>query len=133
MTTIITQNRTNILNSEAIECISAEPMNVGSGIEIWAHTLNGADILIGTYADKKNAEKVMTYISFCLTDDGKAVIIPSEEVVANDKKITADFIGKIMDEIIKKGPAESGVKVQKVKIDPKLKEILENLKGGEDK
>lgn len=128
MTTIITQNRQHIVTAEVIERISVEKSNEGN--EIVAYTINGAEISLGIYKKAENAAKVMTYLAFCIADDGKSVVVPTEEVVSNDKKIAADFIGKIMEDIIKKGPP-AGVKVEKVAIDPNLKEFLEKLKGGD--
>lgn len=128
MTTIITQNRQHIITAEVIERISVEKSNEGN--EIVAHTINGVEISLGIYKKAENAAKVMTYLSFCITDDGKTVVVPTEEVVSNDKKIATDFIGKVMEDIIKKGPP-AGVKVEKVTIDPNLKEFLEKLKGGD--
>lgn len=128
MTTIITQNRQHIVTAEVIERISVEKSNEGN--EIVAYTINGVEISLGIYKKSENAAKVMTYLSFCITDDGKTVVVPTEEVVSNDKKIAADFIGKVMEDIIKKGPP-AGVKVEKVTIDPNLKEFIEKLKGGD--
>lgn len=128
MTTIITQNRQHIVTAEVIERISVEKSNEGN--EIVAYTINGVEISLGIYKKVENAAKVMTYLSFCITDDGKTVVVPTEEVVSNDKKIAADFIGKVMEDIIKKGPP-AGVKVEKVTIDPNLKEFIEKLKGGD--
>ena len=128
MTTIITQNRQHIVTAEVIERISVEKSNEGN--EIVAHTINGVEISLGIYKKAENAAKVMTYLSLCITDDGKTVVVPTEEVVSNDKKIATDFIGKAMEDIIKKGPP-AGVKVEKVTIDPNLKEFLEKLKGGD--
>lgn len=128
MTTIITQNRQHIVTAEVIERISVEKSNEGN--EIVAYTINGVEISLGIYKKSENAAKVMTYLSFCITDDGKTVVVPTEEAVSNDKKIAADFIGKVMEDIIKKGPP-AGVKVEKVTIDPNLKEFIEKLKGGD--
>ena len=128
MTTIITQNRQHIVTAEVIERISVEKSNEGN--EIVAYTINGVEISLGIYKKVENAAKVMTYLSFCITDDGKTVVVPTEEVVSNDKKIAADFIGKVMEDIIKKGPP-AGVNVEKVTIDPNLKEFIEKLKGGD--
>lgn len=128
MTTIITQNRQHIVTAEVVERISVEKSNEGN--EIVAYTINGAEISLGIYKKAKNAAKVMTYLSFCITDDRKSVVVPTEEVVSNDKKIVSDFIGKVMEDIIEKGPP-TGVKAEKVTINPNLKEFLEKLKGGD--
>lgn len=131
MTTIISQDKKSIINSEAIERITAEPMKTDNGVGIWVHTLNGADILVGTFNNTKNADKVMTYIAFALTASDKATVIPSNATVENDKEIAGKFIGKAIEDILKKKNPTAEIKVEEVSIDPKIKEFLENLKGGE--
>lgn len=131
MTTIISQDRKNLINSEAIERITAEPMKMGNGVGIWVHTLNGADILVGTFGNTKNADKVMTYIAFALTASDKATVIPSNATVENDKEIAGKFISEAIADILKKKKPTAEIKIEEVSIDPKIKEMLENMKGGE--
>lgn len=131
MTTIISQDRKNIINSEAIERITAEPMKTGDGVGVWVHTLNGADIIVGTFSNAKNADKVMTYIAFALTASDKATVIPSNATVENDKEIAGKFIGEAITDILKKKKPTAEIKIEEVSIDPKIKEFLEKLKGGE--
>lgn len=123
MTSILTQDRKNIISAEALERISVD------GAEVYAHTLGGAVITIGKYEKAESLSKVMTYIAFSLASStdkgGKTIVMPSENVVLNDKAIAENYI-KAMLEKKQQGQAT-------VDLSPELKEFLEKMKGGDSK
>ena len=59
-------------------------------------------------------------------DGGKTVIIPSEEVVSNDKDIVAQILKTVREK-------NAGAGVTLVEIAPELKDYLDGLKGGDGK
>ena len=125
MVTILTQDRKSILNVETVDRIYVD------GGTIYAQGLGGTVTEVGRYEKPANIVKVMNYIAFSLAsaakDGGKTVIIPSEEVVSNDKDIAERYIKAFME---KKGEtAFAGT----VELSPELKGFLEKLKGGDGK
>ena len=72
----------------------------------------------------------MNYIAFSLAsaakDGGKTVVIPSEEIVSNDK----DIVAKIL-KAVREKKADAGITL--VEIAPELKDYLDGLKGGDGK
>jgi len=125
MTCILTQDRQNIINADSVERIS-----VDAGV-ISAHTLGGAVITIGTYKKPESVTKVMNYIAFSLASSeekgGKTIVMPSEEVVGNDKAIAENFIKAML------AKKAEGQPTATVDLSPELKEFLEKMKGGDGK
>ena len=110
MIIILSQDRKNILNADAVERIYVD------GNTIYAATLGGGVTELGKYEKDENVAKVMIYISFSIgsaKDGGKMVVIPSEDTVSNEKEIVAKVIG--------------------AEIAPELKAYLDKKRGGEGK
>lgn len=124
MVTILTQDRKSILNVETVDRIYVD------GGTIYAQGLGGTVTEVGRYEKPANIVKVMNYIAFSLAsaakDGGKTVIIPSEEVVSNDKGIVAQII-----KAVREKKADAGITL--VEIAPELKDYLDGLKGGDGK
>lgn len=124
MVTILTQDRKSILNVETVDRIYAD------GGTIYAQSITGTVTEVGRYEKPANIVKVMNYIAFSLAsaakDGGKAVIIPSEEVVSNDKDIVTQIL-----KAVREKKADAGITL--VEIAPELKDYLDRLKGGDGK
>ena len=124
MVTILTQDRKSILNVETVDRIYVD------GGTIYAQGLGGTVTEVGRYEKPANIVKVMNYIAFSLAsaakDGGKTVIIPSEEVVSNDKGIVAQIL-----KAVREKKADAGITL--VEIAPELKDYLDGLKGGDGK
>ena len=124
MITILTQDRKSILNVETVDRIYVD------GGTIYAQGLGGTVTEVGRYEKPANIVKVMNYIAFSLAsaakDGGKTVIIPSEEVVSNDKDIVAQIL-----KAVREKKADAGITL--VEIAPELKDYLDGLKGGDGK
>lgn len=124
MVTILTQDRKSILNVETVDRIYVD------GGTIYAQGLGGTVTEVGRYEKPANIVKVMNYIAFSLAsaakDGGKTVIIPSEEVVGNDKDIVAQIL-----KAVREKKADAGITL--VEIAPELKDYLDGLKGGDGK
>lgn len=124
MVTILTQDRKNILNFETVDRIYAD------GGVIYAQSIGGTVTEVGRFEKPANIVKVMNYITFSLAsaakDGGKTVIIPSEEVVSNDKDIVAQIL-----KAVREKKADAGITL--VEIAPELKGYLDGLKGGDGK
>lgn len=124
MVTILTQDRKSILNVETVDRIYVD------GGTIYAQGLGGTVTEVGRYEKPANIVKVMNYIAFSLAsaakDGGKTVIIPSEEVVSNDKDIVAQIL-----KAVREKKADAGITL--VEIAPELKDYLDGLKGGDSK
>lgn len=124
MVTILTQDRKSILNVETVDRIYVD------GGTIYAQGLGGTVTEVGRYENPANIVKVMNYIAFSLAsaakDGGKTVIIPSEEVVSNDKDIVAQIL-----KAVREKKADAGITL--VEIAPELKDYLDGLKGGDGK
>lgn len=124
MVTILTQDRKSILNVETVDRIYED------GGTIYAQGLGGTVTEVGRYEKPANIVKVMNYIAFSLAsaakDGGKTVIIPSEEVVSNDKDIVAQIL-----KAVREKKADAGITL--VEIAPELKDYLDGLKGGDSK
>ena len=124
MVTILTQDRKIILNVETVDRIYVD------GGTIYAQGLGGTITEVGRYEKPANIVKVMNYIAFSLAsaakDGGKTVIIPSEEVVSNDKDIVAQIL-----KAVREKKADAGITL--VEIAPELKDYLDGLKGGDGK
>jgi hypothetical protein len=124
MVTILTQDRKSILNVETVDRIYVD------GGTIYAQGLGGTVTEVGRYEKPANIVKVMNYIAFSLAsaakDGGKTVIIPSEEVVSNDKDIVAQIL-----KAVREKKADAGITL--VEIAPELKDYLDGLKGGDGK
>lgn len=124
MVTILTQDRKSILNVETVDRIYVD------GGTIYSQGLGGTVTEVGRYEKPANIVKVMNYIAFSLAsaakDGGKTVIIPSEEVVSNDKDIVAQIL-----KAVREKKADAGITL--VEIAPELKDYLDGLKGGDGK
>lgn len=124
MVTILTQDRKSILNVETVDRIYVD------GGTIYAQGLGGTVTEVGRYEKPANIVKVMNYIAFSLAsaakDGGKTVIIPSEEVVGNDKDIVAQIL-----KAVREKKTDAGITL--VEIAPELKDYLDGLKGGDGK
>lgn len=124
MVMILTQDRKSILNVETVDRIYVD------GGTIYAQGLGGTVTEVGRYEKPANIVKVMNYIAFSLAsaakDGGKTVIIPSEEVVSNDKDIVAQIL-----KAVREKKADAGITL--VEIAPELKDYLDGLKGGDGK
>ena len=124
MVTILTQDRKSILNVETVDRIYVD------GGTIYAQGIGGTVTEVGRFEKTANIVKVMNYIAFSLAsaakDGGKTVIIPSEEVVSNDKDIVAQII-----KAVREKKADAGITL--VEIAPELKDYLDGLKGGDGK
>ncbi len=124
MVMILTQDRKNILNVETVDRIYVD------GGVIYAQSLGGTVTEVGRFEKPANIVKVMNYIAFSLAsaakDGGKTVIIPSEEVVSNDKDIVAQIL-----KAVREKKADAGITL--VEIAPELKDYLDGLKGGDGK
>jgi len=124
MVTILTQDRKSILNVETVDRIYVD------GGTIYAQGLGGTVTEVGRFEKPANIVKVMNYIAFSLAsaakDGGKTVIIPSEEVVSNDKDIVAQIL-----KAVREKKADAGITL--VEIAPELKDYLDGLKGGDGK
>lgn len=124
MVTILTQDRKSILNVETVDRIYVD------GGTIYAQGLGGTVTEVGRYEKPANIVKVMNYIAFSLAsaakDGGKTVIIPSEEVVSNDKDIVAQILKAVREKKVDAG-------ITLVEIAPELKDYLDGLKGGDGK
>ena len=124
MVMILTQDRKSILNVETVDRIYVD------GGTIYAQGLGGTVTEVGRYEKPANIVKVMNYIAFSLAsaakDGGKTVIIPSEEVVSNDKGIVAQIL-----KAVREKKADAGITL--VEIAPELKDYLDGLKGGDGK
>lgn len=124
MVMILTQDRKSILNVETVDRIYVD------GGTIYAQGLGGTVTEVGRYEKPTNIVKVMNYIAFNLAsaakDGGKTVIIPSEEVVSNDKDIVAQIL-----KAVREKKADAGITL--VEIAPELKDYLDGLKGGDGK
>ena len=124
MVTILTQDRKSILNVETVDRIYVD------GGTIYAQGLGGTVTEVGRYEKPANIVKVMNYIAFSLAstakDGGKTVIIPSEEVVGNDKDIVAQIL-----KAVREKKTDAGITL--VEIAPELKDYLDELKGGDGK
>ncbi len=124
MVMILTQDRKSILNVETVDRIYVD------GGTIYAQGLGGTVTEVGRYEKPANIVKVMNYIAFSLAsaakDGGKTVIIPSEEVVGNDKDIVAQIL-----KAVREKKADAGITL--VEIAPELKDYLDGLKGGDGK
>ncbi len=124
MVMILTQDRKNILNVETVDRIYVD------GGVIYAQSLGGTVTEVGRYEKPANIVKVMNYIAFSLAsaakDGGKTVIIPSEEVVSNDKDIVAQIL-----KAVREKKADAGITL--VEIAPELKDYHDGLKGGDGK
>ena len=125
MVMILTQDRKSILNVETVDRIYVD------GGVIYAQGIGGTVTEVGKFEKPANIAKVMNYIAFSLAaaskDGGKTVIIPSEEVVANDKEIAERYIKAFME---KKGEtAFAGT----IDLSPELKEFIEKMRGGDGK
>ena len=124
MLTILTQDRKSILNVETVDRIYVD------GGVIYAQSLGGTVTEVGRFEKPANIVKVMNYIAFSLAsaakDGGKTVIIPSEEVVSNDKDIVAQIL-----KAVREKKADAGITL--VEIAPELKDYLDGLKGGDGK
>ena len=124
MVTILTQDRKSILNVETVDRIYVD------GGTIYAQDLGGTVTEVGRYEKPANIVKVMNYIAFSLAsaakDGGKTVIIPSEEVVSNDKDIVAQILKTVREK-------NTGAGITLVEIAPELKDYLDGLKGGDGK
>lgn len=124
MVTILTQDRKSILNVETVDRIYVD------GGTIYAQGLGGTVTEVGCFEKPANIVKVMNYIAFSLAsaakDGGKTVIIPSEEVVSNDKDIVAQIL-----KAVREKKADAGITL--VEIAPELKDYLDGLKGGDGK
>lgn len=124
MVTILTQDRKSILNVETVDRIYVD------GGTIYAQGIGGTVTEVGRYEKPANIVKVMNYIAFSLAsaakDGGKTVIIPSEEVVSNDKDIVAQIL-----KAVREKKADAGITL--VEIAPELKDYLDGLKGGDGK
>lgn len=125
MTCILTQDRQNIINADSVERIS-----VDAGV-ICAHTLGGAVVTIGTFEKPESVTKVMTYIAFSFASssdkEGKTIVIPSEEVVGNDKAIAENLIKAML------AKKAEGQPTAAVDLSPELKAFIEKMKGGDSK
>ena len=124
MVMILTQDRKNILNVETVDRIYVD------GGVIYAQSLGGTVTEVGRFEKPANIVKVMNYIASSLAsaakDGGKTVIIPSEEVVSNDKDIVAQIL-----KAVREKKADAGITL--VEIAPELKDYLDGLKGGDGK
>ena len=124
MVTILTQDRKSILNVETVDRIYVD------GGTIYAQGLGGTVTEVGRYEKPANIVKVMNYIAFSLAstakDGGKTVVIPSEEVVGNDKDIVAQIL-----KAVREKKTDAGITL--VEIAPELKDYLDGLKGGDGK
>lgn len=124
MVTILTQDRKSILNVETVDRIYVD------GGTIYAQGLGGTVTEVGRYEKPANIVKVMNYIAFSLAsaakDGGKTVVIPSEEVVSNDKDIVAQILKTVREK-------NAGAGITLVEIAPELKDYLDGLKGGDGK
>ena len=124
MVTILTQDRKSILNVDTVDRIYVD------GGTIYAQGIGGTVTEVGRYEKPANIVKVMNYIAFSLAsaakDGGKTVIIPSEEVVSNDKDIVAQIL-----KTVREKKADAGIAL--VEIAPELKDYLDGLKGGDGK
>lgn len=124
MVTILTQDRKSILNVETVDRIYVD------GGTIYAQGLGGTVTEVGRFEKPANIVKVMNYIAFSLAsaakDGGKTVIIPSEEVVSNDKDIVAQILKAVREKKVDAG-------ITLVEIAPELKDYLDGLKGGDGK
>ena len=123
MVVILSQDRKAILNAEEIKNIHEH-----NGV-IFARTKDSDNIALGTYNRPENITKVMTYIGYSLSmakDAGGMIVIPSEDVVNNDKEIAKQFV-----EALK--AKKAGEDITGIKLAPEIEEILKKKKGGEDK
>lgn len=125
MVTILTQDRKNILNAETIDRIYVD------GGTIYAESMGRTVTAVGSFEKPENIVKMMNYIAFGLTsaknDGEKTVVIPSEEVVSNDKEIAEKYIKAILEE--RTGGPVAGV----IDLSPELKAYIEKKKGGDGK
>lgn len=125
MVTILTQDRKNILNAETIDRIYVD------GGTIYAESMGRTVTEVGSFEKPENIVKVMNYIAFGLTsvanDGGKTVVIPSEEVVSNDKEIAEKYIKAILEK--RTGGPVAGV----IDLSHELKAYIEKMKGGDGK
>lgn len=124
MVTILTQDRKSILNVDTVDRIYVD------GGTIYAQGIGGTVTEVGRFENPANIVKVMNYIAFSLAsaakDGGKTVVIPSEEIVSNDK----DIVAKIL-KAVREKKADAGITL--VEIAPELKDYLDGLKGGDGK
>ena len=124
MVMILTQNRKSILNVETVDRIYVD------GWTIYAQSLGGTVTEVGSFKKPENITKVMNYIAFSIAsaskDGGKTVVIPSEEVVSNDKDIVAQILKAVREK-------KAGADITLVEIAPELKDYLDGLKGGDAK
>lgn len=120
MIAILSQSRKNIVNMDTVERIFSD------GATICAQTLGGRVIEIGKYESHENREKVMNYIGFCLStaakEKGRTVLMPSENVVNNDKDIVAKFL--------KSSRGKDNVDTTSG-LPPEIKVLIEQIFGGD--
>lgn len=84
MTTILTENKKRLLNAEDIRDIHIEKRI--KEYHVTALTFDSGYITLGIYKSEKNAERVITYLGYCLSTANantcKFITVPNEATVS---------------------------------------------------